>query len=467
MTYIPFFLYLCIIAAISLLSRQAHLTSQDFMLGSRKMNFWLTALAAHASDMSSWIFMGYPAVIYMLGLSQLWLAIGLVFFMFLNWTWIAPKIRIATEGYNSITLSSFFESRLADTSGKIRIFSALISFLFYTVYISAGFVGLGQLLETIFGLPYELSLLAGFVIVIPYLFVSGYITLAWTDLFQGLFLLAIILFVPFYMIGQLGGWHAINLAIASKPNFNSFLPSWTVESVLGSLFLAFSWGLGYFGQPHILTKFMGIRDPKEIPKARFIGIGWQILTLGGATVIGLVAIAYFQRPLVNSELVFIDIVREQFSPFIATFILCAILGVTITTMGSFLLVVTSNLTEDFYKKIFRKEASNKELVIVSRLGILIAALCSLCIALARPSSIFTLVEYAWFGLGSTFGPLLLCSLYFKKLNHQGAWAGILIGGLTAAFWPLTNLAMPTLIPAFFFSLVAIITGSLLTQRSSS
>jgi sodium/proline symporter len=461
--------YILILILIGVLSKKKNQTSSDFMIGSRKMSFWLTAFAAHASDMSSWIFMAYPAVIYTIGLFNVWTAIGLTIFMFINWQFVAKKLRLATECYNSLTLPSFFESRFADTSGLLRIFTVLISFGFYTIYISSGLVALGILLETLFGLPYIIGMTIGVFIIVPYLFIGGYITLAWTDLFQGIFLLLAIVFVPFYALIHIGGFPALSLAIAQKTEYMGILPDTSWKTILTIIFTMCSWGLGYFGQPHIVTKFMGIKNPEEIHKAKWVGISWQIVSLTAATLMGLIGIAFFAKtgPLIDSQLVFINMALALFPAFLSAFILCAILGATITVMDSQILVLSSNLTEDFYKKILRKGASSKELLIVSRISVLIVALIAYLIACQTKSTIYTLVSYAWYGLGASFGPVVLFGLYSKKANRIGAWAGLISGSLIAAIWPLINKTMPldvpTLIPGFLISSFTIWAVSSITQ----
>jgi len=450
-------LYLSIIVAIAILSHRKKQTSADFIIGGRSMNFFVTALAAHASDMSSWIFMAYPAVIFSVGFYNIWAAVGLTLFMFLNWQIIAPKIRVATEEYNAMTFSSFFESRFADTSGYIRILTAVMLFIFYTIYISAGLIGLGLLIESLFQIPYIYGITIGVFIVIPYLFVGGYVTLAYTDLFQGLFLLLVITFVPLYILPQVGGTEALSqLKYTLLPT-----PGWS--GVLSAFFIMVSWGLGYFGQPHIVTKFMGIDDVKNIYKAKYIGITWQIIALTFATLIGVIAILFFKNGISDPQLIFITMVEHYFPSFIAALILCAILGVTITSMDSQILVLASSLAEDFYKRIFRKTASSKEILWVSRLSIILIATIAYLIALRKNESIFELVSYAWFGLGSSFGPLMLFSLYVKSTTKEGAWAGVIVGGSIAAIWPLFNTNIPTLIPGFGLACIAIWLVSLITK----
>lgn len=469
---VAFLIYFAILVTIAICSRVKNQTSYDFIMGGRKMNFWLTAFSAHASDMSSWIFMGYPAVIYAIGLFNVWAAVGLTIFMFFNWQFIARKLRTTTETYNSLTLPSFFESRFSDTTGLIRIFTTIISFAFYTIYISAGLVGLGILINTLFGVSNIVGITLGIIIIIPYLFVGGYVTLAWTDLFQGLFLLVTIVLVPLYALPSIDGVHGLLEGIRLKANYKDAFPDYSWKTLLSILFLMCGWGLGYFGQPHIITKFMGIKDPKEIPKAKWVGISWQIICLSSATLIGLVGIAFFEGPAVlrDNQLVFIDLVLNLFPSFISAFILCAILGATITSMDSQILVLASNLTEDLYKRVLRKGASSRELLIVSRLSIFIVALVAYLIACTTHSTIYNLVSYAWYGLGASFGPLVLFALYSKKTNRIGAWAGLLSGSIVAGIWPLVNpsfsMDIPTLIPGFVISSFTIWVISSMTQYKS-
>ncbi len=460
--------YLALLLSIGFFSYRRHISAAEFIIGGRSMNYWLTALAAHASDMSSWLFMGYPAVVFTAGLFNAWSAVGLLVFMYLNWQLIAPKIRVATEQYNSLTFSSFFESRLADTSGKIRVFTAIMSLVFYTIYISAGLVGLGLLLETLFHLNYYWGVVIGLVIVIPYVFTGGYVTLAWIDLFQGFFLMGVIIFVPLFLWGKVGGWSGISQAVEAKKLTLALFPDFSSKTILGIIGMTAGWGLGYFGQPHIVTKFMGIRNVHEISKSKAIGMSWMLLSLTAATLVGLVGIAFFFGRQIDSELVFIEMVRESFPPFFVGFILCAVLAATINAMSSQVLVLSSTITEDFYKRIFRKDASSKELLIVARAGVIAVSCVAFFIAFGKFSTIYSLVLYAWSGLGSSFGPLLLLSLYWRGINKYGAWAGILSGGIIAGIWPYANhlfsINVPSLLPGFISSFVLILAVSKMTKN---
>lgn len=461
-------IYVGILFLIGFISYRGHKTADDFIIGGRSLNYWLTAMAAHASDMSSWLFMGFPAVIFTGGLFNSWLAIGLCLFMLLNWLIVAPKIRVQTEQYNSLTFSSFFESHFHDTSGLIRIFTAILSFIFYTIYISAGIVGLGILVNSLFSIEYHLAISVGIFVIVPYLFIGGYTTLAWIDLFQGLFLLLVIVAVPLIALPRVGGFQGISAAVSAHHLSLSMIPNPSFKSLITILFSICGWGIGYFGQPHIVTKFMGIRQVSHIKKSMMVGMTWQVIALGSATLIGLIGIGYFTQGLHDSELVFVNMVKDLFPSMLTAFILCAVLGATISTMDSQILVLASSLTEDFYKRIFRKTASSKELLWISRLFVLLVAAFSYVIAYFKISTIYSLVFYAWSGLGSSFGPLLIFCLYSKTANKYGAWAGIIVGGVISLIWPLLNkhlpLDVPTLVPGFLLSSLAIFVVSLATKN---
>lgn len=463
-------LYFALLAIVAIRSYTRSLTDTDFIMGDRSMNFWMTAMAAHASDMSSWLFMGYPAMIYLLGVHQAWAGVGLLLFFFLNWQLIAPKVRIATEQYNSLTFSSFFESRLADVSGVIRVFTSLMLFVFYTIYISAALVGMGYVLDILFGIPYAIGVIVGILIVVPYVFMGGYLTLAWIDLFQGIFLMLVIVFVPLYVLPSVGGFSGMMEALQQKGLSTSFIPNFKGVTLLEIFFLTVGWGLGYFGQPHIITKFMGIKNVSDIGKSKMVGMTWMLLALSAATLVGLVGVPFFPDKLKVESEVFILMVKQSFPPFFVGFILCAVFAATINAMSSMVLVLSSSLTEDIYKKVFRQGASPKELLLVSRLGVIFVSLVAFSIAIAKISTIYGLVLYAWSGLGASFGPLLLLCLYMRKVNKYGAWTGILLGGIISGVWPLFSgyfpVDIPPLPPAFAISFFSIWIVSKLTQRKS-
>lgn len=464
-------LYLTSITALVIWSSREVKSSTDFIIGNRSLNYWLTAMAAHASDMSSWMFMAYPALIYATGLFSCWVSIGLIFFMWLNWLLVAPKFRILTGRWNCSTFSSFLHARYKDESGILQLSSALFCFIFYTVYIGAGLTGLGLLGNVLFDVSYSTGILVGGLIVVAYVVLGGFISLAWIDFVQGIFLLAAIIIVPYVAIDHMGGWQVTMEQWISKGVNLQILPKngWELFSVLT---MSLGWGLGYFGQPHIITKFMGIKDPKEISKSRNVGMTWMTIALAAATLVGLVGINFFTSALKDPQMVFINMVKELFPPFIVGLILCAILAATINVMSSQLLILSSILTEDVYKKFMKKKQhAPGHLLYVSRLCVLVSALLAYGIAAGKLSSIYHLVHYAWSGLGASFGSLVLVALYSDKANKYGAICAIIVGGLTAAFWPYINTFLPiaidSLIPGFIFSFISIFVVSYLTRNLSS
>lgn len=460
--------YFALLFLVVKFSYKKQKSSDDFILGNRSANFWLTALSAQASDMSGWLFLGYPALIFGGGLFSAWAGIGLIIGMFLNWHFVAPRLRTITEHYGSLTLSSYFEDRFNDASGKIRLISGLMSLIFFTIYIASGLVAMGVLVESLLGLSYYLGIVLGLLIVVGYVFVGGYRSVAWIDLFQGFFLLGVIIFIPIYLLIQLGGFPVVMEGVAAKHLSTSLFPDYSASALGQIIIVAAGWGLGYFGQPHILTKFMGISHVSEMKKAKYVGMSWILLALGAATTVGLIGISIFPQGLGDSQQVILSIVKATFPPFFAGIVLCAILAATTNVMAAHILIVASNLSEDFYRRFFRKEASSTELLLVSRMSVLAVALVSLAIAFIQPATIYKLVLYAWSGLGASFGPLVLLSLYMKNINKYGAFAGIISGGVCAAIWPYVDSVfgweIAPIIPAFMCSSLVITLVSILSEK---
>ncbi|MBT6927929.1 MAG: sodium/proline symporter [Waddliaceae bacterium] len=463
MAYIAAFtLYFLILLAIGMISWWRHKikTDKDFNVGDRSLNYWVTAISAHASDMSSWLFLGFPAAIYSAGLFKAWTAVGLIIGMFLNWQFIAPKIRKATEKYDCYTVSGYFERRFKDTSGIISILTATIAFFFFTVYLSAGLVGMGFLFESVFNVPYITGITIGISVVMIYTFFGGFVTVAWQDMFQGLFLLVMIFIVPIVAFSHIDGIAAITQAAREQAIPLTIVPKSFTKTICEIL----GWGLGYFGQLHILLRFMGIKHTEELRKAKYLGMIWHILTLTAAIAVGTVGIAYFNGTLGNAELVFIEMVKTSFSPFIVGFVLCAILAATISTMDSQVLVVSAVFTQDVYKKIFHKSATPQQLLIVSRATVIAAGIAAYAIAFGKVETIYNLVKYAWAGVGASFGPVLIMSFYSKSINRNGAIAGIVSGAVIAATWGRINNTIPAMIPAFVISAVAAHIASKVTAK---
>jgi SSS family solute:Na+ symporter len=463
--------YFAILLLVAFFCTKKQKSDTDFILGNRSLNFWLTALSAHASDMSSWLFMAYPALIFTTGLFSAWAGIGLIIGMFLSWQFVAPKIRTATEQTNSLTLNAYFESRFGDTSGSIRFVAASMSIFFFTIYIASGLIGLGLLVESLFNLNYLVGISVGLAIVVTYVFAGGYRTVAYIDLVQGFFLLGVILFIPLYLLSQIGGFSPIMQAVKAQNLTTSLFPDFSGKTLWSILMPALGWGLGYFGQPHIVTKFMGIRQVSDMTKAKWLGISWQTTALSAATLLGIIGIFLFPQGLNNPEHMILEVVKTTLAPFFAGLVLCAILAATTNVMAAQLLVVASNLSEDFYKKIFRKHASPQELLRVSRISVIFIALIGFIIAFFKVSTIYKLVFYAWSGLGASFGPLVLLSLYAKNINRYGAFSGILVGGISAIAWDFLRLetlfGVPSMIAGFALSTITIQAVSFFTRKSVS
>ncbi len=458
---LSFIIYFTILLCIGLFFYARSKNAGSFLVANRSLNYWVTAIAAQSSDMGSWLFLAYPAAVFTGGLIKSWVAVGLVLFMYLNWRFIAPRLRTATETYKSFTLSTFFERRFHDSSGILRFVSACIALFFFTLYLSSGLVGLGRLFESAFHISYYTGIIIGTVVTVAYILIGGFFAVAWCNLFQGLFLLIMLLLVPAYALYIVGGTTAIHNAAASQGISLTFIPA-NLSAFLMILFNLASFGLGYFGQPHILVNFMSIDDVQQVKKATFVGITWQILVLVAASALGLIGIAYFATGIENTEHIFVQMVTDLFPPLLAGFALCAILAASLSTINTQLLVAASNWAEDIYPRLAKKTITSQDLVRVSRYATIVIALIAMALSYNNSATIYDLVLYAWSGLGSAFGPLVIVALYLKHVTKQGALAGLLTGALIAAVWPLLNSTIPTLIPGFFLNFVVLFIVSRLT-----
>lgn len=449
-TLVAFGIYFSILLSIGLYFYNKNKNESDFAVGGRSLNYWVTALSAQASDMSDWLFMGFPGLIYFAGLDQIWVAVGLVIFMFLTWHIIAKRFRIATEKLNSLTLASFFQQRFGDKTNMIRFITGIICIYFFVFYIAAGLIGLGRVFEVAFEMSYHSGLTLGFCIALLYTLLGGLFAIAWSDLFQGIFLLIMIILVPYYTITNLGGLQAtLNIIAEKDPSFLLWQPTSWITTIIAVC----SWGIGYFGQPHILINFMSIDKPENIRKAKYVGVSWQILALTSAVFVAIAGKAFFVTKLVNEEMVFIDLVQMLFTPFFAGFILCAILAATISTINTQSLVSGSLLSHDLIQPLFKGSFSEKHKVILSRISLILFPLVSFAIAWNPTKNILETVLYAWSGLGASFGPIVLLSLYNKRITKWGAVTGLLSGATTAVIWPHVQSDLPTLIVGFAINLI--------------
>ncbi|CDQ41724.1 MULTISPECIES: sodium/proline symporter PutP [Virgibacillus] len=451
-TLITFIVYLLGMLAIGLIMYYRTNNLSDYVLGGRDLGPGVAALSAGASDMSGWLLLGLPGAIYASGMSEAWMGIGLAVGAYLNWQFVAKRLRVYTEvSNNSITIPDYFENRFKDNSHILRVISAIVILLFFTFYTSSGMVAGAKLFEASFGLQYETALWIGAVVVVSYTLLGGFLAVAWTDFIQGILMFLALIVVPIVALDQMGGWNQAVQAVGEiNPSHLNMVEGVGIMAIISSL----AWGLGYFGQPHIIVRFMALRSAKDVPKAKFIGTAWMILGLYGAIFTGFVGLAFIStqevpilsefgiqvvnenglQMLADPEKIFIAFSQILFHPVVAGILLAAILSAIMSTVDSQLLVSSSAVAEDFYKAIFRKKATGKELVWVGRIATVIIAIVALIIAMNPDSSVLDLVSYAWAGFGAAFGPIIILSLFWKRITRNGALAGIIVGAITVIVW---------------------------------
>ena len=465
-TLITFVIYIAAMVLIGLMAYRSTNNLSDYILGGRSLGSVVTALSAGASDMSGWLLMGLPGAIYMSGLSESWIAIGLVTGAYLNWLFVAGRLRVQTEhNGDALTLPDYFSSRFEDNSGLLRIISAIVILVFFTIYCASGIVAGARLFESTFGMSYESALWAGAAATIAYTFIGGFLAVSWTDTVQATLMIFALILTPIIVLLATGGVDTTFLAIEANDPSNFDMLKGT--SFIGIISLM-GWGLGYFGQPHILARFMAADSVKSIAKARRISMTWMILCLAGTVAVGFFGIAYFSaHPVVagpvteNPERVFIELAKLLFNPWIAGVLLSAILAAVMSTLSCQLLVCSSALTEDFYKSFLRKNASQLELVWVGRIMVLVVALIAIALASNPENRVLGLVSYAWAGFGAAFGPVVLISVLWKGMTRNGALAGILVGAITVIVWKHFALfGLYEIIPGFILGSLAIVLASL-------
>jgi sodium/proline symporter len=471
---IAFAIYMTFMLYIGLKFYNKTETHEDYFLAGRGLGSWVVSMSAQASDMSGWLLMGLPGYAYLSGMESIWIAIGLAIGTYVNWKFVARRLRDYTEiAGNSITIPAFLKNRFRDESNVLRTLSALFILIFFLIYTASGFVASGKLFSSVFGISYTTALLIGVVVVVSYTFMGGFFAVCWTDFFQGLLMFFAVLTIPAVGMGRLGGAASVldKLKALNAEMLNPFTTTDGKAITAISLISLLAWGLGYFGQPHILTRFMAIRSSKEIKKARIIAMVWVVISLAAAVLIGIVGRLYLKEDLKGaaSETVYILMVNNIFPTFVAGIFLSAILAAIMSTADSQLLVTASAITEDFYKAVFRKDAGDKELMWVSRGTVILVSLIALLFALNENNSVLKLVEYAWAGFGATFGPIILFSLFWKRTTKNGAIAGILAGGIMTIIWKQLSggiFDLYEIVPGFIVSTIAIIIFSLIDKEPS-
>ena len=469
---VTFVVYIAAMVLIGLIAYLRTKNLSDYILGGRSLGSFVTALSAGASDMSGWLLMGLPGAIFVAGISESWIAIGLVIGAYLNWLFVAGRLRVQTEhNGNALTLPDYFTNRFEDNSRILRIFSAVVILVFFTIYCASGVVAGARLFESTFGMSYETALWAGAAATIAYTFIGGFLAVSWTDTVQATLMIFALILTPVFVLIGTGGFDPAMTAIeAVDPSHFDMLKGATFIGVISLM----AWGLGYFGQPHILARFMAADSVKSIPAARRISMTWMILTLAGAVAVGFFGIAYFSaHPELagpvgeNPERVFIELSKLLFNPWIAGILLSAILAAVMSTLSCQLLVCSSALTEDFYKAFLRKGASQSELVWVGRGMVLLVALVAIALAANPENRVLGLVSYAWAGFGAAFGPVVILSLLWKGMTRNGALAGMLVGATTVIVWKnWIGMGLYEIIPGFILATLAIVIFSRIGQAPS-
>lgn len=482
-----FVVYLIVMIVIGIMSMRKTNNTEDYFLGGRGLNGWVAALSAQASDMSGWLLMGLPGSIYALGTGQAWIAIGLFLGTVANWLFISKRLRRYTiVANNSLTLPEFLENRYHDKKRILLLISSVVIVIFFLVYTASALASGGKLFNTVFGVDYHVALAIGAGVILTYTFLGGFLAVCTTDFVQGTLMLIGLLVVPILAYGFVSGDFTANLA-ATGVNYDDYMSlfsnggkPYSFVDILSQL----AWGLGYCGMPHILVRFMAVKSERELKKSSVIAIVWVFLSLVMACVIGVVGRAFLAPAVLDSassESVFIELINRVFNdklalPFIGGLFLCGILAAIMSTADSQLLVCASSVSKDIYKNVVEPKASDQTVLKVSRITVIVVAVAAFFIAWDPNSSIMKLVSDAWAGLGSAFGPIVVCSLFWKRTNLAGAVAGILSGGLTVIIWdylPVVNgetiyaaTGIYSLLVGFAVSIVCIVVFSLMTKAPS-
>ena len=490
---IAFVAYLAMMIVVGVWSMKKTNNSEDYFLGGRGLNSWVAALSAQASDMSGWLLMGLPGSVYALGTGQAWIAIGLFIGTVLNWLFVSKRLRRYTIiANNSMTLPEFFENRFHDKKKILLTISSVVIVIFFLVYTASALASGGKLFNTVFGVDYHIALIIGVAVILAYTFMGGFLAVCTTDFIQGMLMLIGLLIVPIIAYSFVSGDFA---SLVTKSNevagytgtYNDYISLFSNNGTpyrFVDILSQLAWGLGYFGMPHILIRFMAVKSEKELRKSSVIAIVWCFLSLVAACFIGVIGRAYLYPTVLDtkgaasSESVFIEIIQKVFTndlalPFIGGIFLCGILAAIMSTADSQLLVCASSVSKDIYKNLIKPDAEDKKVLQVTRITVIMVALLAFIIAWDPNSSIMGLVSNAWAGLGAAFGPLVLCALFWKRTNISGAVAGIVSGGLTVIIWDYIPLAagktlgaatgIYSLLIGFFVSLICIVIFSLCTK----
>ncbi|MEG0918838.1 MAG: sodium/proline symporter PutP [Anaerovoracaceae bacterium] len=467
-----FALYLGLMVLIGIKHYKKTEDVSDYVLGGRSLNSWVTAMSAQASDMSGWLLIGLPGAAYAIytgTIEAIWTAIGLWLGTYLNWLFVAKRLRKYTAvAGDSITLTDFFENRFRDTKHILKLVAGVFTVIFFLVYTSSQFAAGGKLFNTIFGIDYVIGLFIIAGIILAYTALGGFNAVCSTDTIMGITMFFALIIVPIVALFSMGGIEGTTERLAELtteslglfPEVNGHINTLLIASSLG-------WGLGYFGQPHILVRFMAIESPDEITKSRRIAMVWVSITLATAIAVGIIGKAMYPN-LADGETVFMHMINDMFNPVLAGLLMTAILGAIMSTASSQLLVASSSIASDIYQTFFRKNADDKEMVWINRVATIVITVIAIVIAINPESSVFGLVASAWGGFGAAFGPLILFALFFRRMTRPAAISGMIIGGLVDIIWFLKDggiFDIYEIIPGFIASAAVILIVSGLTKPS--
>ena len=469
--FLAFFIYFLCVIGVGVYFYNKLKNMKEYFLGGRNLNSWVTAMSAQAADMSGWLLMGLPAAAYISGVSSSWIAIGLAVGTYLNWKIIAKRLRqFSSHMGDAITIPQYFQNRFLTNSKAIRVIPALVIFIFFLIYTASAFNAQAKVFQYLFSMDYSIALAIGVIVILIYTFLGGFMAACWTDLFQGFLMLFAMMIVPIFAFGATPELSISTMAAHNSGTYLNLFNFASENISLITIISYFAWGLGYLGMPHILVRVMAIRSSDMIKKARIIAMVWVVLTLFSAVAIGVVGYFYLASKGVvypdksAAEIVFIDtVVRLTPFGFVAGVLLSAVLAAIMSTAASQLLVTASTITNDFYKLLLRPNANDKELMIISRLAVFLTVLLAYLLALNPNNSVMGLVSYAWAGFGASFGPVILLSLFWKRLTLKGAYVGIVSGAIMVLVWEnilvLKNSGIYSILPAFIVSIVLTIVVS--------
>ena len=492
-TIIAFILYFVVVLGIGYYFYHRTHSMEDYVLGGRELNPYVSAMSAQASDMSGWLLLGLPGAIFVAGLGEIWIGIGLAIGSYLAWLFVAKRLRVYSEKCgNALTVPEFFSNRFRDEKGYLRLVSSIVILVFFTFYVTSGFVSGGNVFISIFGgdIDYKVAVWITAGIIVVYTFMGGFKAVCWTDFVQALLMLFAIIIVPLAALGHIdGGWdNMINIVNNEVDHFTSL--GWDGGKPITAIVLVscLAWGLGYFGMPHIIVRYMAIKNPEEVKIARRVGTAWIVLALIGAALIGMIGHAWAVDNgivITNPERIFLEIIGSgMFATFIAGILYAALMAAVMSTADSQLLVASSAVTNDLYAKYAKGEHSDEKLMWISRGIVIVVALLAAVFAMDENSSIMSLVSFAWSGFGAAFGPIMILALFWKRINAKGALAGMLTGfivdvvwntffnaggiipGLLKVDWCVWNSGLYELLPAFILALIAAVVVSLLTEEPS-